>query len=598
MSIPLSRYFSLLSRYLRVRRGSFALLAALLLGGITLQVIVPQFTRSVIDNATAADAASIDPTGERLTIAAVAFIVLAILQQAMALSATYVGERVAWSATNDLRADLFDHVLRLDMGFHHAMTAGMLIERIDGDVSQMAEFFSQFFIRIVGSLLLAVGILFALYLEDARAGLVFTVFAVVALAVLYRVRGIAVEPSKKLREGFAQLSGFIEERLSGVEDLKANGAVGYVIASLIDVHRDLRRRWSRTVLFNSIFQSTSGMVLTLGFVTAFLSGYFLYESGALTIGGVYLIMNYLILLNRPLTDLSQQVERLQTISASIERIYELLNTPSAIRALPDGETRAVPPGALTAAFEGITFSYDSDQPVIHDLSLTVEAGSVLGVVGRTGSGKSTLARLLFRLYDPQTGQITFSGVPLPSAPLESLRERVAMVTQDVQLFEGTVRDNLTFFDGSVGDERILDALSGLELDGWLRELPDGLDTKIGAGGRGLSAGQAQLLAFGRAMLRQPDLVILDEASSRLDPATEARIERAVDRLLTGRTAILIAHRLATLDRADAIVMIERGKVIEHGKRAVLAADASSRFYHLLQMSDGLIDSAIEKLESG
>jgi len=197
-----------------------------------------------------------------------------------------------------------------------------------------------------------------------------------------------------------------------------------------------------------------------------------------------------------------------------------------------------------------------------------------------------LARLLFRLYDVEAGSIRLNGVDIRRVPLSDVRGRMALVTQDVQLFEGTIRDNLTFYDLTVPDEAIRAALAGLELDDWLRELPAGLDTMIGAGGRGLSAGQGQLLAFGRAMLRQPDLVILDEASSRLDPATEARIERAVGRLLTGRTGIIIAHRLATLERVDKILMMEQGQVIETGARAALAADSASRYRHLLAVGMG------------
>jgi ABC-type multidrug transport system fused ATPase/permease subunit len=205
----------------------------------------------------------------------------------------------------------------------------------------------------------------------------------------------------------------------------------------------------------------------------------------------------------------------------------------------------------------------------------------LGVVGRTGSGKSTLAKLLFRFYDPDSGAITLDGDDLRELRLATLRGAVGLVTQEVQLFNASVRENLTFFDATIPDDAILATLADLGLSDWLARLPAGLDTRL-SGGEGLSAGEAQLLAFARAFLADPGLVILDEASSRLDPATERLVEAATARLLQGRTAIVIAHRLNTLRRADLILVLEQGRVAECGPREALAGVASSRFYELLR----------------
>jgi ATP-binding cassette subfamily B protein len=207
---------------------------------------------------------------------------------------------------------------------------------------------------------------------------------------------------------------------------------------------------------------------------------------------------------------------------------------------------------------------------------------VLGLLGRTGSGKTTLARLLLRLYDPDQGEITLSGVRPQDATLHTVRQRVGLVTQNVELFRASVRQNLTLFNPAVTDARLLAILEDLELSGWLAGLPAGLDTELAAGGSNLSAGQAQLLAFARVFLADPGLVILDEASSRLDPATEGLVDRAVDRLLQDRTGIIIAHRLATVQRADEILILDQGTVLEHGRRTDLVHDKSSHFGQLLQ----------------
>ncbi|MFZ1793774.1 MAG: ATP-binding cassette domain-containing protein, partial [Anaerolineae bacterium] len=233
-------------------------------------------------------------------------------------------------------------------------------------------------------------------------------------------------------------------------------------------------------------------------------------------------------------------------------------------------------------FDRVSFAYDADEPVLSEVSFSLPAGKVLGLLGRTGSGKTTTARLLLRIHDTSAGEIRVGGAPIRQMPLEKLRQTVSMVTQEVQLFHASVRDNLTFFDRAIPDARIEREMIDLGLGAWLARMPRGLDTELQSGGAGLSAGESQLLAFGRLFLRDPRVVILDEASSRLDPVTEALIERAVDRLLAGRTGIIIAHRLATIHRADYIMILEDGQIAEFGERVALAQDPASRFSHLLR----------------
>ena len=491
----------------------------------------------------------------------------------------YLGENVAWTATNGLRTDLARHCLSLDMGFHNSHTPGELIERLDGDVAELANFFSQFFIILLGNILLMAGILVVLYFEDWRLGVIFTGFTGVSLFVLNRMRDIAVPDQKDYRQADAELFGLIEEQLAGKEDIRSSGAGGYAVRELFRRQASMLVHNRRTQFKRWQIELAVGGLLTLGMLLAVLSGYYLFLGGLITVGTIYLTVYYINMLEAPIWALTHEIQSFQTIGACVERLTELGKLE---RDIHDGPAAAIPAGAIELSFEGITFAYGDQESVLKELTFSLKPGARLGLLGRTGSGKTTLARLIFRLYDPQQGAILLDGINLKSSQLANLRRRVGMVTQEVQLFRASVRDNLTFFDRSITDEQIQQAIHALELGDWYSALPAGLDTLLESGSHSLSAGEAQLLAFTRIFLRDPGLVILDEASSRLDPATEQRIERAINRLLQGRTAIIIAHRLATVSRVDQIMILEAGRQSEFGQRSKLASDPGSLFYRLLQ----------------
>ncbi len=589
MTIPLREYWELLSRHIRPQKLRFALLVGTLLSSIALQVVNPQFMRFFID--TALNHGAI----QELTLAAAAFICIAVVQQAVSISVTYLGENVAWTATNALRAELAWHCLNLDMSFHNEHTPGELIERIDGDVTELATFFSQMVVIVFGNGLLMVGVLAALFLESWQAGLAFSVFAVASVAILNRLRDIAIADQNNFRQAEADLFGFVEEQLNATEDIRSSGAVSFSLRELFRLQGNILRHDRKAAWKGQLIHWAMGGILVSGNILAFTTGYLLYKSGAITIGTVYLFIYYFNLLEGPLWTLTHQVQSFQKVGACVKRLAELrkiqpkvmdgANGRAPTPGLPETgfyDQPALAGGPLELAFEDVSFSYNSEDTILRGLTFQLQPRKVLGLLGRTGSGKTTLTRLVFRLYDPSAGCIRINGVDLREEALEELRRRIGVVTQEVQLFRASVRDTLTFFDGSIFDARIISVLEELEMGDWYRSLPAGLDTELDTGGHSLSAGEGQLLAFARIFLRNPGLVILDEASSRLDPATEQRIERAIDRLLKDRTAIIIAHRLGTVQRADEIMIIEDGQICEHGPRSLLAANPGSQFYHLLQ----------------
>jgi ATP-binding cassette subfamily B protein len=575
--IPVRAYWRLLRHYLSPLRARVALLSVLLLTGIAFQVANPQLIRAFIDRAVGgAD------LGVLLTLAA-GFTLLAVGHQALTVASTYVAQDVGWSATNELRADLAAHVLDLDMSFHKSVTPGNLIERIDGDVTTLSNFFSQFVIHVAGNVVLIVGILALLWREHWQVGLGLTGFSVVALFAMLRFQAVAMPWWRAVRAKRAEFFGTLGEQLAGTEDVRASGAVPYMLQRFTATLRDWLPAAVRARFGFSVLWGTSITVYIVGLALVFWLGSSLLSEGALTIGSVYLVFHYTEMLRHPIEQIRQQMEDLQRAGAGISRVEELFSRYSR---LDTSGTGRLPDGPLSLVLAGVEFAYEDDdsngEKVLHHVDVAVAPGRVVGVLGRTGSGKSTLARLVTRLYDPIEGEVRIGGVAAPTVEIHHLRRRVGMVTQEVQLFRASVRNNLTFFDPAVSDERIHEVLDHLELDGWLASLPEGLDTMLESGGGGLSAGQGQLLAFARIFLRDPGLVILDEASSRLDPATEILIGRAVDHLLAGRTGVIIAHRLATVERADDILILEGGRVAEFGERTALAADPDSRFARLLR----------------
>ncbi len=603
VSVKARQYGDLFRRYIVPQLPFVVTLGVLLFASLGLQLALPLIIRHFIDEAQEGAPLAI------LAASAGAFIGIAVLQQVVQVFATYFSERVGWTATNSIREDLAEHALSLDMAYHNDRTPGEMIERVDGDPNELGKFFSLFIFEMLGSLLLLTGILVLLLREDWRAGLALAAFVVAGMAVLTSIRNIAVPYWKANREASADTFGFLEERLAGTEDIRSNDAKPYVMRRFHELMRSWYGKELKAGLMSSIMFSTTMFMFGVGSAISLSLGAYLYFGGAISLGTVYLIFHYTQMLVMPINRFTQQLDSFQRASAAISRILELdavrktvLDPPMDDRVSLDGEGmdggRFLPGrnpgfrrndggvrrndgvGPLPVEFDGVTFAY-GEEPVLEDVSLRLEPGRVLGLLGRTGSGKTTMTRLLFRLYDPTSGVVRVGGEDIRRMAVTELRQHISMVTQDVRLFHGTVRDNLTFFDETIPDGRLLEVIDELRMRPWLETLPDRLDTRLLSDG-GLSAGEAQLLAFARVFLKGSGVLILDEASSRLDRSTEQMIERAVDRLVRDRTVIVIAHHLATVRRCDEIVIMEHGRIVEHGGRLELAVDETTRFARMLE----------------
>ncbi|MGY0056490.1 ABC transporter ATP-binding protein [Streptomyces sp. LZ34] len=550
-------------RFLLPGRGPAVLLALTITAATALPLAAPQFTRRLVDGASAGD------DTRTLTLTALGYLALAVAGQGARTVTAWLAGKAAWDGTNRLREHLAEHTLGLDLAFHGRHTPGELIERVDGDVSAIADFVVAFLLDVVAGVLLLCGVIAVVWAVDPRIGAALLAYcALIGLGMVHAQR-LAVPSATRARAADATLFGFLEERLAGAEDLRANGAGEHTVRRFHQAGAVLWRTGRRASAVGSSVLAATSVAFAVG--TALMAGL----SGTLSIGTAVLLFQYTLMVRTPFERLIDQLRHYQTALAGVARIGDLLAERRTLT-VPAPAEELPATGPLRLELDGVDFAYDGEdgeegEPVLRDITLTLAPGETLGLVGRSGSGKTTIARLVARLYDPSAGAVRVGGLDLREVDTTSLRDRIAVVTQDVQLFAADVRDNLTLFRPGYEDGRLRAVLAEVGLPDW------DLDAPLGK----VSAGQAQLLAFARALLADPGLVVLDEVSSRLDPATERHIGHSTARLLTGRTGVLIAHRLESLSRVDRIAVLSDGKVVEHGRREELLADPASRFARML-----------------
>ncbi|MCF7754722.1 ABC transporter ATP-binding protein/permease [Paenibacillus xylanexedens] len=563
---------SWLLRYLKPVKGRLALLLIMLLTSTGLQLLNPQIIKRFIDTAASGGVLT------NLVQLAGIFLVVAVFNQLITVAVSYLGNDVAWRATNQLRGDLLKHCLRLDMRFHNVKTPGEMIERVDGDVTSISNFFAMFIVQVIGSFVLLAGILGFMFSVNVPIALVMTVFTLLSILFMVFIRNLGVDSSKNERAASASLFGLIEERIAGIEDVQANGHVPYVMNRFYRTMRTVFRKGRKAWLLRVIPWNTTVVLFALAVTAVLLLGVHYYMEGLISIGTLFLIYQYTQMLNDPIEMLGDQVQEFQKAKSGMLRSRELLSMQSVIQ---EGTEEQLPEGPLGLEFSQVHFSYNQDKSVLQDITFAIKPGERLGIIGRTGSGKSSLSRVLLRLYNLDRGTIRVGGTDITKLSLQALYRRVGMVTQDVQLFDGTLRDNLTLFNEDVSDQMIKETTDRLGLSQWINSQPEGLDTYLAAGGASLSAGEAQLFALTRVFLTEPSLVILDEPSSRLDAATEGMLQSAIDQLMKQSTGVIIAHRLATLEKVDRIMVLGDGKVLEFGAREELASNPASHYARLL-----------------
>lgn len=475
---------------------------------------------------------------------------------------TWVGERMLL----DLRSDLYDHAVALELGYHERMPAGHTVARLTSDIEALDALVTEGVSSLVINGLTFFGVIAILFYYDWKLALVaFCIFPILALATLV-FRHFSTRAYRRTRERVADVLGVLQERLSGIREVQGYGRQESSAEDFATVNRDYRKANMDTIKLSALYFPGVELLAAIGTVLVLYVGAIRVDSGGLTIGVMIAFIGYLATFFEPIQSLSQLYNTFQAAMAALEKILGVLDRPARLEDSPGAITLAQLEGAVE--LDAVTFGY-GDEPVLHDVSLSIAPGETVAFVGSTGAGKSTLAKLITRLYDPDQGTVSVDGHDVRNIASRSLREHMGTVPQEGYLFAGSVAENLRLGRPAASDAELWRSLDVVGAREMVEQMEGGLEAELSERAGELSAGQRQLLSFARALVADPRLLILDEATSSIDIGTEARIERALATLFAGRTSIVIAHRLSTIMRADRIIVLAEGRVVETGTHADL-----------------------------
>jgi ATP-binding cassette subfamily B protein len=474
-------------------------------------------------------------------------------------SIAYVGERYLVQ----LRSAVFERLLSLDMRFFSRSKSGVLVSRMTSDIESLQDFASDGAVTALSNLLTVFGVAIALLLVDSQMAV--AVFGVVAVLMVVSIvfQRQARKAYDLVREYIGSVLGTLQEGIAGVRVVQAFTQEGEQATSFGRVNEKYYEANMSAARAISWYFPVVAFLRVTAMVAALAIGVTRVIDGSMTLGTLVAFLLYLDWFFQPIINLSNVYNLLQSALAALAKLFNLMDEPVVVDDSPDAYDLPLPVDGVVAV-DGVSFEYIEGEPTLTNVTIDVAAGERLAIVGETGSGKSTIAKLIMRFYDPGAGSVRVDGHDLIDVTGSSRVLSMALIPQDGFLFSGTLRNNLVFASPDADDEAVWKVLETMEIDDWVRSLPDSLDTEVRERGSRFSAGERQLVALARAFLADPAVIVLDEATSNLDPETEANVERALHALLAGRTSIVIAHRLRSAERADRVVMVDAGSIIAEG----------------------------------
>jgi ABC-type multidrug transport system fused ATPase/permease subunit len=511
-------------------------------------------------------------------IAAVLVVLVVVLFVSARVQGTLV-MRVGYRVLYQLRTDIFGHLQRLSFRFFDYSKAGKLMSRLTNDVQVLEELLRAGLESIVAEVLLLVGISVAMIILSPILSAILVVTVPLFALLVFLLRGRMINAGRRIQLRLSAVNAFLNESILGIKVIRAFAREAENSGNFQAVNDEYYQQTRLFYPLLAVFWQSVIMVSTIGQALVLFVGGVLLVHGLATLGLIVAFLSYITRFFQPMQRISDLLNQLSRAMASAERIFGIMDAQIEVEDAPNVRTDVSLEGAVT--FNNVWFAYEEENYVAKDLTFRVEPGETVAIVGPTGSGKTTIINLLCRFYEPSFGTIEVDGINVRDIAQKAFRSQIAVVMQDTRIFSGTVLDNIRFSKPDAGMEEVQAVTRDMEIHEMIRRMPRGYHTELGERGASLSLGQAQLIAFARALLRNPAILILDEASSYLDSRTEEQVQRAMGKLSRGRTSFVIAHRLATVRDADRIMVMHQGRIVETGSHADLVAQ-EGRYAELLR----------------